>query len=137
MTMLLIMLSTVLSALNNVIIDLRLKQYDPIGLILCLTTGMLPFVLLRVWQVGISNISFPKGNDVLFVLLGSLIYVITDICYFSAYNQGATVATMAVAVPLFPILAITFKALAIGQLPPSNQIISSVLAAIAIRLSIE
>lgn len=137
MTMFLAILSTALAAFNSCLTDLKLKQYDVIGLILALHVSMTPWVLLRAFHVGWHNIKFPEGNGVLFVFLGGFIYFLTDLCYFGAYNRGADVALMTTTCAVFPSLAIGMKCLWTQTPPTSHQILSCMLAAIAIQLSAE
>lgn len=137
MTMFLAIISTAISALNNCLIDLKLKQYDVIGLMLAFHLSMLPFLLLRAFHVGWHNIRFPEGNGVLFVFLGGFLYFLTDLCYFGAYNRGADVALMTVACAVFPTLALSFKCIWTQTWPMWHQAASCILAAIAIKLSAE
>jgi drug/metabolite transporter (DMT)-like permease len=108
-------------AITNTIIDVRLKQYSTISLLVGWYIVLFPLTLgLYLYQRSMgAPTRLPSGNDLSFLVLVAMIYFIADYFYIGAFTVGGTsnVVTITILLVLMPVIAALIKFVWVKESP--------------------
>ena len=130
-----ILLAVFLYALQNVIIEQKLKQVQPL---LALIHYFPIMLALTVFSLGIqfrgATIEWPSWTTIGFLALCAAIVFIADICFFNAYFNGGSLPMITTMTACLPVIATLIQFGITKQSPTTTQIIGMALAIVAIAL---
>jgi drug/metabolite transporter (DMT)-like permease len=124
----------VLYAIQNVIIDVKLKQYSTISLLLGFYLALLPLAgLLFVYQKYFGDgVVVPSGDALKIVAVVAVMFFIADFFYLGAYTSGGNVVVVTILLVLMPIIGALLKFLWVKEVPTLYHIASFVFATLAV-----
>jgi hypothetical protein len=133
------LMGLVLYAIMAVIMDQKLRAFNPFAVLVGAYCVMSPLAIvgMLVMKSFQQALIMPTGSTVWLILLLGLIYFFADASYIGAYSAGASLMVITTAVVLVPVLASTIKYLIAGGAPNIWQITGYITAAISVTLIIK
>jgi drug/metabolite transporter (DMT)-like permease len=128
------LIGIILYAVQNTIIDVRLKQYSTVSLLVGMYIILLPLgVGLFLYQkyMGQAMIT-PSGNDFKIVAFVAAMFFIGDFFYVGAYTSGGNVVTITILLVLMPVIGGLMKFWWLKESPTPYHFVAFVCAALAI-----
>ncbi|MEY2640871.1 MAG: hypothetical protein RL150_264 [Candidatus Parcubacteria bacterium] len=128
------LIGIVLYAIQNAIIDVKLKQYSPTGILLGFYIILLPLALgLFLWQKASGQpVGIPTGKPFLILSLVAVMFFIADFFYIGAYTSGGNVVTVTILLSLMPVIGGIIKFFWVRDVPNGWQVTSFGFALIAV-----
>ena len=130
------LISVVLYALHNVILEQKLSKYSTIILLIGFYSVMLPVAISHLYVLKSAGQSFliPNNKTILLIASLALVYFVADYFFMSAYTNGGDILTITTIVIMFPIFASIIKFFWVGGVPNLYQVSGYVLAVISVIL---
>lgn len=130
-----------LYAVQNVILDRKLRELHPVTLLLVYFGSAFP-VLLAAYlmrRFASNEIALPNTTQATWVALTCLLYLCADLFYVGSYNAGVPLPTVVATVAVFPAFAVALNAavqlFAGGKLPSRWQVLAVLLAPVVVWLA--
>jgi drug/metabolite transporter (DMT)-like permease len=124
----------ILYAVQNTIIDVKLKQYSTLALLLQWYLVMLPLgaaVLIYQWYWG-KEIIMPSGTDFKLVAAIAVMFFIADALYIGAFQSGGDVVTITILATLIPVMGAGIKWGWLGEAPTRYHFAAFIFAVLAV-----
>lgn len=133
------LMGLVFYAVMAVMMDLKLRSFNPFAVLVGAYCLMLPlaFVGMLVMKSTHPNLAMPTGSTIWLVLFLGLVYFFADASYMGAYSAGASLMVITTAVVLVPVLASLLKYYLAGGTPNSWQIAGYITAAVSVILIVK
>lgn len=124
----------VMYAITNTIIDVRLKQYSTVGLLISWYIVLLPLTLgLYLYQRFAGKpTTLPSGNDVWFLLAVGVVFFVADFFYIGAFTAGGNAVTITILAVLLPVIVALIKFFWIKETPTLYHLAAFVCALLAV-----
>jgi drug/metabolite transporter (DMT)-like permease len=126
-----------LYATQNIILDLKLRQYSTAATVLVFYLATAPIAvaaLLRMRAAG-EPIIWPTGPGLWFALAAGVVFFFADYFYVAAYTTaGANVFAVTVCAALMPVFVAVLSLLLTGTLPNLYQFLGILMAVGAVVL---
>ncbi|MBI2579992.1 MAG: hypothetical protein HYW27_03760 [Candidatus Aenigmarchaeota archaeon] len=132
-----VVVTMLLYAIMNVVVERKLAGNYPAANMVFFYAAV--FLLSAGWllasvKFGV-NVKMPEtGQWKVIGMCGAMLFF-ADLCFFSAYYFGASVATVSTISILFPVFASAIKFASGGGMPTTSQITGMAFAAIAVYLT--
>jgi len=133
-SILLALIGIILYAVQNVIIDVRLKQYSTASLLLGWYVVLLPLAVglyLYQKQAGASLV-MPVGRDLVYMIVVAGMFFVADFFYIAAYTHGGNAVTITILLVLMPVVAALMKFVWVQEVPTQYHLAGFVLALLAV-----
>ena len=113
------LIGVVLYGVQNAIIDVKLKQYSTVSLLVWFYLALLPcgLLLLGFQKYTGQEIVAPKGGDLWAMVAVGVMFFIADYFYLGAYTNGSDVVTITLLLVLMPVIGAAVKFLWVGERP--------------------
>jgi len=123
-----------LYAVQNVIIDVKLKQYSTMGLLVGFYLVMLPVGLGVIFYQKYTgqSLSIPSGNAMGIVAAVALMFFIADFFYIGAYTSGGSAVPITILAALVPVVCALLKFLWVKEVPTRFHLAGFACALLAI-----
>ena len=127
-------IAVVLYGVQNVLIDVKLKQYSTIALLLGFYLVLLPLGLGTFIYLKLSGqpVQLPTGPDLKILAVVAVMFFIADVFYVSAYTSGGEVISITILAVLMPVVGGVVKYLWVKETPTKYHVVALVFAALAI-----
>jgi drug/metabolite transporter (DMT)-like permease len=104
-------IAMVLYAIQNTVIDVKLKQYSTLSLLLWFYIVLLPLaaIFLGLQKLTGQDVSLPSGNTLKLVILVATMFFIADFFFVGAYTSGGDVVAITVTISLMPVVGALIK----------------------------
>jgi drug/metabolite transporter (DMT)-like permease len=135
-TILFALVGIILYAIQNTIIEVKLKQYSTISLLVGWYMVLLPLAVgLYVYQklAGIPVIS-PHGSDFKMLAAVAAMFFIADFFYIGAFTSGGDVVTITILLTLMPVVAALLKFIWVKDVPTPFHLAAFLCAVCAVVL---
>lgn len=109
----------VLYAVQNTIIDVKLRQFSTVGLLVGFYLILLPLGLgLFLYQkLSGTALVIPSGNDFKIVAAVAVMFFVADFFYVGAYTSGGNVVVVTILFVLMPVFGALMKFLWVREAP--------------------
>jgi drug/metabolite transporter (DMT)-like permease len=124
----------VLYAIQNAIIDVKLKQHSTVGILLGLYITLLPLAAgLFLWQKASGQpVGIPSGKSFIILASVAVMFFVADFFYIGAYTSGGNVVTVTIVLALMPVIGGLIKFFWVRDVPNVWQVISFGFALLAV-----
>ncbi len=128
------LIGIVLYAIQNTLIDVKLKGYPTVSILLGFYIILLPLAFgLFLYQKIIGQpVAIPSGNALKTLAAIAVMFFVADFFYIGAYNSGGNVVVVTILLVLMPVLGALIKFVWVKEVPTTYHIASFVCAAIAV-----
>ncbi|MEI7777358.1 MAG: EamA family transporter [bacterium] len=123
-----------LYAVQNAIIDVKLKQYSAVSLLVGFYLVLLPLgVCLLLYQKSTGQpMAMPSGSSFKILVAVAVMFFVADFFYVGAYTSGGNVVVVTILFVLMPVLGALIKFLWVKEVPTPYHFVGFVCAALAI-----
>ena len=127
-------IAIMLYAIQNTIIDVKLKNNSTASLLLVFYIVLLPLAIGLFCYQKLSGqaVTIPQGNTLWIVVAVAVMFFVADFFYFGAYTSGGDVATITIILVLMPVVSALIKFLWVKDVPTPYHMIGFVFAAISV-----
>ena len=124
----------VLYAITNTIIDVRLKQYTTVSLLLGWYVVLFPLAIGLFFYTKYFGqpMVIPAGADLKMLMAVAAIFFVADFFYIGAFTNGGNVVTITILVALVPVVAGLVKYVWVKDVPTRYHLVGFVLALLAV-----
>jgi drug/metabolite transporter (DMT)-like permease len=121
-------------AVQNVIIDVKLKQYSTATLLMSFYIVLLPLGagLFFYQKMRGQQVIVPDKDAVLLIAAVAAMFFFADFFYIGAYTKGGNAVTITILAVLMPVLCAVMKFLWVREIPTRYHFIGFLFAALAI-----
>ncbi len=128
------LIGIVLYAIQNTIIDVKLKQYPTVSILLGLYTVLLPLACgLFIYQKIVGQPVLIPSGDALKTLAGvAIMFFVADFFYVGAYTAGGNVVVVTLLLVLMPVIGALMKFFWVKESPTPYHFASFACAALAV-----
>ncbi len=130
-----ILFAIILYGTQNVIVEQKLKNLQPLVVLLHCFPVML---LLTIVSLGVQShgtqIVWPTGSALGFLGLSAVIYFVANVCYFNAFHSGGSLLLITTMTAFIPIVATLVKFAWVRHVPTTLQMVGMALAVVAVAL---
>jgi drug/metabolite transporter (DMT)-like permease len=129
-------IAIVLYAVQNALIELFLRKYSAVGILVISYIVMLPLCLgsILVMRATGQEITYPVGKDLWILVAVATMFFAADFLYVKAYTVGASALVVTTCLVLMPVVATAFKAIWVREAPSVYQVGAFVCAAAAVTM---
>ncbi len=123
-----------LYAIQNTVIDVKLKQYSTLSLLVGFYLVMLPggLILLAIQKYTGEAMVIPSGNSLKLVAVVAFAFLIADYFYVSAYTSGGSAVPITILAALIPVVCALIKFVWVGEVPTRYHIAGFTCALLAV-----
>ncbi len=123
-----------LYAVQNTIIDVKLKQYSTLSLLVGFYLVMLPggLILLAVQKYTGEKLILPSGDSLKLVVFVALAFLIADFFYVGAYTSGGSAVPITILAALVPVVCAIIKFVWVKEVPTRYHLAGFVCALLAV-----
>ncbi len=128
------LIATILYAIQNTLIDVKLKQYSTVSLLLGFYLILLPLGIAMFLFMKFTGqpISIPSGEGIKIVAVVAISFFVADFFFVGAYTSGGNVVTITIILVLMPVIGAIIKFLWVKEIPTSYHIVGFIFAALAV-----
>lgn len=128
------LMAVILYAIQNVLIDVKLKQYSTIALLLgfylvLLPLGLIAFIYLK--STG-QPVVLPSGDGLKILVVVAVLFFVADVLYVGAYTSGGEVVSITILAVLMPVVGAIVKYIWVKEPPTKYHVAGLICAALAI-----
>jgi drug/metabolite transporter (DMT)-like permease len=123
-----------LYAVQNTIIDVRLKQFSTLSLLVVFYLTMLPLgLMLLVYQKYTGEqLTIPTGDSLKIVVVVAIMFFIADFFYIGAYTSGGSAVPITILAALVPVVCALMKFVWVREVPTNFHFAGFVCALLAV-----
>lgn len=128
------LIGVILYAVQNTIIDVRLKQYSTVSLLVGWYVVLLPLaagLYLYSRYVGSPTV-FPIGSDLKLLGAVAVMFFIADFFYIGAFTAGGNVVAITILLVLMPVIGALMKFVWVKEAPSAYHLWGFVFAVFAV-----
>ena len=127
-------IGVVLYAVQNVLIDVKLKEYSTVSLLLGFYLMLLPLALgLFLYQKYMGQgVLVPTGDALKVVAAVAFMFFVADFFYIGAYTSGGNVVVVTIMLVLMPVIGALLKFLWVKEIPTPYHVAGFVCAMLAV-----
>jgi len=124
----------VLYAIQNTIIDVKLKQHSTVGLLMGIYIILLPLAagLFFYQKLSGQSMSIPTGSSFKILAAVAVMFFVADFFYVGAYTSGGNVVVITIMLVLMPVIGTFMKFVWIKERPTMYHFVGFILATCAV-----
>jgi drug/metabolite transporter (DMT)-like permease len=128
------LIGIVLYGIQNAVIDVKLKQFSTVSLLLGMYAVLFPLALcLFFYQKYTGNpVMVPDWGSFGIVAAVAIMFFIADFFYIGAYTMGGNVVVITIMLVLMPVIGALIKFIWVKEVPTSYHIAGFILATAAV-----
>jgi drug/metabolite transporter (DMT)-like permease len=128
------LIGVVLYAIQNTLIDVKLKGYSTVGILLRFYIVLLPLALgLFLYQkIAGQPLVIPSGDALKVLAAIAVMFFVADFFYIGAYTSGGNVVVVTILLVLMPVLGALMKYVWVKEVPTPYHLASFVCATLAV-----
>jgi drug/metabolite transporter (DMT)-like permease len=133
-TTLFALIGVIMYAIQNTIIDVRLKQYSTVSLLIGWYGVLLPLAVgLFVYQKIIgSPVVIPTGSNLWMLVAVAVMFFVADFFYIGAYTAGGDAVTITILLAMMPVVAALMKFVWVKEIPTFYHVVGFICALFAV-----
>jgi drug/metabolite transporter (DMT)-like permease len=128
------LVGVILYAIQNTIIDVKLKQYSTVSLLMGLYIILLPLAVgLFLYQKFTGQaVIIPSGSSFKILAAVAIMFFVTDFFYIGAYTSGGNVVVITILLVLMPVIGALIKFMWVKEIPTPYHFAGFIFAMIAV-----
>jgi len=126
-----------LYATQNIILDVKLRQYSAAAVVLMFYIGTFPLAIAAIVSMKVAgqSIVWPTGSGLWFALAAGVVFFFADYFYVAAYTSAAgNVFAVTVCAALMPVFVAALAIVLTGTAPNAYQMCGILCAIVAVYL---